>query len=184
MWIDTEVTRWLCWWTLGELLVVTGQIVIVSCLLGLAWMLNAPCWTSSEEITYRSMARLLCWMLLSNREKRKGRRSGGGGESRSKMVRNVKRQRDGDGEIEELRGHCLFYSYRPLAPSVGSNPEQRGMQSSPNSTVTKQEDTGRDEEVRHRWRVTEWKCEAIHFACPRFSGATRVLLLSSCPYLT
>lgn len=66
------------------------------------------------------------------------------------MVRSMKRQRDGDGEIEEPRGHCLFYSYRPLAPSVGSNPEQRRLQSSPNSPVTKQEDAERDGEVRHR----------------------------------
>ena len=44
------------------------------------------------------------------------------------MVRSMKRQRDGAGGTEELRGHCLFSSYRPLAPSLGSNPEQRGLQ--------------------------------------------------------
>lgn len=93
-------------------------------------------------------------MLITNGEKRKGRRSGEWGASQSEMVRSMKRQRDGDGEIQELKGHCLFYSFRPLAPPIGSISEQWGLQPSPNSPVTKQEDAERDGEGRHRWR--EW----------------------------
>jgi len=35
-------------------------------------------------------------------------------------------------EKEASKGHFMFYSYRPLAPSVGSNPDRQGLKSSPN----------------------------------------------------
>lgn len=96
------------------------------------------------------------------------------------MARCMKRQRDGDGEVEELRGHCVFYSYRPLAPSVGWNPEQRGLQSSPNSPVTKQERAETETETG-KWDADEgrgWnaKPDILHVLQWNHKGAPPVFL--------
>lgn len=76
-----------------------------------------------------------------------------GKEQRWSMKRRMNRG------LDQRRRHCVFYSYRPLAPSVGSKPEQPELQSSPNSPVTKREDAERGREVKHRWteRVKIWE---------------------------
>ena len=109
---------------------------------------------------------------------------GRGGESRSEMVRSLKRQRDGDEEKEEVRGHCLFYSYRPLAPSVGSNPEQ--WRTAVFSQQPSHEAGGRRERQRSETRMkggTEnVKPYVLHVHAPL--KPTKVLFLSLCPCLT
>lgn len=114
------------------------------CFFWMFWMSNGLHWTRSEGIAYRSMFRHLWWMLFNRGEEKK--------EQRWSMKRRMNRG------LDQRRRHCVFYSYRPLAPSVGSKPEQPELQSSPNSPVTKREDAERGREVKHRWtkRVKIW----------------------------
>lgn len=94
----------------------------------------------------------------------------------------MERQRGGDGEIEELSGHCLFCSYMSLAPSVGSDPQQQRLQSSPNSPVTIQKDAERE----RRARETQMKGESEN-AKPYILHVHALVKpqgCSSCPYLT
>lgn len=95
----------------------------------------------------------------------------------------MERQRGGDGEIEELSGHCLFCSYMSLAPSVGSDPQQQRLQSSPNSHDT---EGCRERERERRARETQMKGESEN-AKPYILHVHALVKpqgCSSCPYLT
>lgn len=69
-------------------------------------------------------------------DKRGQERTGGGGAVEMGggvgLGGDIQRGKHGGGEMEESKGHFVFYKYRALAHSVSSNPDLHGLKCSPN----------------------------------------------------